>query len=140
MIVGGCVGGLATSTDTVQFFVSARSAWVFGAYNAIWAARKYGSLMTCYASSISLYLVYRIFWGLCGGGKSKSVSPDYKEVLYALLDLLAKPLFGIFLLWAYDFIDRSELTIQVRRCDAAIVALGTDKHGTPPSRLRQRSS
>ena len=60
MIVGGCVGSLATSTDTVQFFVSARSAWVFGAYNAIWAARKYGSLMTCYASSISLYLVYRI--------------------------------------------------------------------------------
>ncbi|CAD6885182.1 unnamed protein product [Tilletia controversa] len=129
MIVTGLVGALVPSTYKWGFFSIGCVAMFF----VFWIL--YGPAHTS-AKSISadngkvyfrgaialcfLWFLYPIAWGLADGGNV--ISTDGEMVFYGVLDLLAKPVFAIYHLWA------------LRSSNFAFIAPGTapdaGSHGT----------
>ena len=59
-----------------------------------------------------LWFLYPIAWGLCEGGNV--ISSDSEAVFYGILDILAKPGFGILLLWGHRSIDPRSLGLEFK--------------------------
>jgi hypothetical protein len=59
-----------------------------------------------------LWVIYPIAWGVCEGGNL--FSPDSEAGFYAALDFLAKPCFGVLLLWFHNDIDPADLNCEIR--------------------------
>lgn len=60
--------------------------------------KSFFQLITAY--TLILWTVYPIIWGVAAGGRHMSV--DGEIIAYAVLDILAKPVFGFWLLTTYD--------------------------------------
>lgn len=58
-----------------------------------------------------LWILYPIAWGVCEGGNI--ISPDSEAVFYGILDLLAKPVFGVLLLFGHRNIAPSRLGLSI---------------------------
>jgi bacteriorhodopsin len=104
------------------YFVFATVALFFIAFNVIIVGRTHAdhidkatvgkTYRMCGAWTMFLWFIYPIAWGLCEGGNV--ISPDSKAVFYGVLDILAKPVFGAFLLIGHRNIDPRMLGLRIR--------------------------
>ncbi|KAI1495003.1 hypothetical protein F5X96DRAFT_676066 [Biscogniauxia mediterranea] len=60
--------------------------------------------------TLVLWTVYPIIWGIAGG--ARMINVDGEIIAYAILDILAKPVFGFWLLITHDKFSRASPTIE----------------------------
>jgi len=121
MIVTGLVGALVASSYKWGYFVFAMFALFFIAYELLWVGRIHArhigpevsrTYMSCGGLTIFLWFLYPIAWGLSEGGNV--IAPDSEAIFYGILDALAKPGFGMLLLWGHRNIDPAILGLHIR--------------------------
>ncbi|TVY24485.1 Protein FDD123 [Lachnellula hyalina] len=121
MIITGLVGALVASSYKWGYFTFATVALVGIAYNVVFVGLKHSralgstvnrTFMVCGVWTIFLWFIYPIAWGLSEGGNV--ISPDSEAVFYGILDILAKPIFGILLLVGHRNIDPATLGLYIR--------------------------
>lgn len=124
MIVTGLVGALVASDYKWGYFVFAMVALFGIAFNIMIVARKHASVigsdvssvfMRCGVLTTFLWFLYPIAWGVSEGGNV--IAPDSEAVFYGVLDVLAKPVFGIMLLLGHRGIDPARLGLAIRDYD-----------------------
>lgn len=73
-------------------------------YQLAWEARIHAShrgadvgrvFLMCGTLTLVLWIAYPIAWGVCEGGNI--IAPDSEAIFYGILDLFAKPVFGMYL-------------------------------------------
>lgn len=121
MIITGLVGALVKSSYKWGFFTFGCVAFFGVAWSVAWTGRKHANalgsdigrvyLMTS-VWTLFLWLLYPIAWGVSEGGNV--ISPDSEAAFYGTLDVLAKPIFGIILLWGHRNIPASRLGLALR--------------------------
>ncbi len=124
MIVVGLVGALVTSSYKWGYFVIGMVA-LFGVFwNVVIVARAHAfaigpvvhrTFLMCGVWTMFLWFLYPIAWGLSEGGNV--IAPDSEAAFYGVLDILAKPVFGILLLWGHRNIDPASLGLIIRDYD-----------------------
>jgi len=73
--------------------------------------KKTGTFYVAIASfTLILWTIYPIIWGIADG--SYKVSVDTEIVSYAVLDVLAKPVFGFWLLFTHDAMASSSFSLE----------------------------
>ena len=65
--------------------------------------------MQCGVLTLFLWFLYPIAWGLSEGGNV--IHPDSEAIFYGILDIFAKPVFGILLLLGHNKIDPAQLGV-----------------------------
>ena len=128
MIITGLVGALVASRYKWGYFVFAMLALFFVFWNVSFVGPKHArSIQSSTSKNIGrsyilaaswtmfLWFLYPIAWGLSEGGNV--ISADSEAIFYSVLDVLAKPGFGILLLWAHAGIDPADLGIYIRNFD-----------------------
>ncbi|KAI9703342.1 MAG: ion channel activity [Candelina mexicana] len=127
MIITGLVGALVKSSYKWGYFVFGCAALFAVAWNVTWVARKHAAALgpdvssvylQCGVLTIFLWFLYPIAWGLSEGGNV--IAPDSEAVFYGILDFLAKPCFGILLLWGHRNIDPARLGLYIRDYDEPV--------------------
>ncbi|KAH6706211.1 hypothetical protein BKA61DRAFT_136451 [Leptodontidium sp. MPI-SDFR-AT-0119] len=125
MIVTGLVGALVTSQYKWGYFVFAMVSLFFILYQVSYVGQKHASginarnntdigrsYMLAAGWTMALWFLYPIAWGLSEGGNV--ISPDSEAIFYSVLDVLAKPGFGLVLLFAHRNIEPADLGIFIR--------------------------
>lgn len=69
--------------------------------------KLYGPLMSL---AVGLWAVYLIIWGV--GDMARKLTPDQEVVIFAVLDFLAKPVFGFWLLLNQKNVNASNVTVD----------------------------
>ncbi|CAN8099868.1 unnamed protein product [Discula destructiva] len=127
MIVTGLVGALTSSSYKWGFWTFGMAAFFFIVYELVIDARRHANalggsvkstFMQCGVLTIFLWFLYPIAWGLSEGGNV--IHPDSEAIFYGILDILAKPGFGILLLLGHNKIDPAQLGLAFREPGAAI--------------------
>ncbi|RDW74098.1 family A G protein-coupled receptor-like protein [Coleophoma crateriformis] len=125
MVVTGLVGALVGSSYKWGYFTFAQLSLFFIAYNVVVVGRAHARAVgtekvynMCGAWTIFLWFIYPICWGLSEGGNV--IAPDSEAVMYGVLDLMAKPVFGALLLWGHRNIDPATLGVHIRDYDEPI--------------------
>jgi len=73
--------------------------------------QKTGALFTSLALfTLVLWTAYPIVWGVADGARIASV--DQEIIAYAVLDVMAKPIFGFWLLLSHDFSSATSISIE----------------------------
>ncbi|KAI9813861.1 MAG: ion channel activity [Thelocarpon impressellum] len=125
MIVTGLVGALVKSSYKWGFFAFGFAAFFGVVWNVGWTARLHARALGPDVSrvytlvgvwTLSLWFLYPIAWGLCEGGNV--ISSDSEAVFYGVLDVLAKPVFGVLLLMGHRNIPAARLGLHIRDYDA----------------------
>ncbi|KAI9755234.1 MAG: hypothetical protein M4579_004366 [Chaenotheca gracillima] len=131
MIVTGLLGAITQSSYKWGYFVFGCAAFLVVAWNVTWVARKHAQALGPDISrvflitgvwTISLWFLYPIAWGICEGGNV--ISADGEAVFYGILDILAKPIFGIMLLIGHRNIEPSRLGLTMRDYEDPVAATG----------------
>lgn len=121
MIVTGLVGALTSSSYKWGFWTFGMFAFFFVVYELLIDARRHANalggavqstFMRCGVLTIVLWFLYPIAWGLSEGGNV--IHPDSEAVFYGILDVFAKPGFGILLLLGHNNIDPAQLGLHFR--------------------------
>jgi len=124
MIVTGLVGALVRSSYKWGYFAFGCAALCVVGWNLVWTARKHAlalgddvhrAYVTCGVWTIFLWTLYPIAWGVSEGGNV--IAPDSEAAFYGVLDVLAKPVFGVLLLWGHRNIDPARLGLRIRDYD-----------------------
>ena len=132
MIITGLVGALTPSSYKWGYYTFGNLAFFVVAYTLVFTARenagRIGSDVHRLYIGISLWTVflwtlYPVAWGLSEGGNV--TSSDGEAVFYGVLDLLAKPVFGLWILLGHRGIGLDRLGLTEGR-----FALGNGKTGT----------
>lgn len=134
MIVTGLVGALVSSSYKWGFYTFGCIAFLFVVYNLVFVARRHALALgpsisrtynMCGVLTIFLWFLYPIAWGLSEGGNV--IHPDSEAIFYGILDVFAKPVFGILLLMGHRNINPAELGLYIRDYDDATNIRG-EKH------------
>ncbi|KAI1465358.1 bacteriorhodopsin [Daldinia caldariorum] len=121
MIVTGLIGALTRTRFKWGFWAFGTAALLFIVYELLFDARRHAStlggapkktFMFCGSFLIFLWLLYPIAWGLSEGGNV--IHPDGEAVFYGVLDILAKPVFGLMLILGHRKISSSQLGLRIR--------------------------
>ncbi|KAF3069797.1 hypothetical protein GL218_07952 [Daldinia childiae] len=121
MIITGLIGALTQTRFKWGFWAFGTAALLFVAYELLVNARRHASVlggdakktfMLCGNLLIFIWFLYPIAWGLSEGGNV--IHPDGEAVFYGVLDILAKPVFGLLLLWGHRKISSSQLGLRIR--------------------------
>ncbi|KAI1652767.1 bacteriorhodopsin [Daldinia decipiens] len=121
MIITGLIGALTRTRFKWGFWAFGMAALLFVAYELLINARRHASIlggdakktfMLCGNFLIFIWFMYPIAWGLSEGGNV--IHPDGEAVFYGVLDILAKPIFGLLLLWGHRKISSSQLGLRTR--------------------------
>lgn len=121
MIVTGLVGALTQTSYKWGYWVFGMFAFFFVVYELLFDARRHanaigGTVQTtfrnCGVLTIFLWFLYPIAWGLSEGGNV--IHPDSEAIFYGILDIFAKPGFGILLLLGHNKINPAELGLAMR--------------------------
>ncbi|KAI0150116.1 family A G protein-coupled receptor-like protein [Hypoxylon sp. NC0597] len=121
MIGTGLVGALTRTRFKWGFWAFGTAALFFIAYELLFDARRHAqtlggdakkTFMLCGVLLISIWFLYPVAWGLSEGGNV--IHPDGEAVFYGVLDILAKPVFGLLLLWGHRKITSSQLGLRIR--------------------------
>jgi len=124
MIITGLVGALVASSYKWGYFTFAMVALFGIAWNIMFVARKHASVigsdvsrvfLMCGVLTTFLWFLYPIAWGLSEGGNV--IAPDSEAVFYGILDILAKPVFGMMLIFGHKNIDPARLGLAIRDYD-----------------------
>ncbi|KAI6953319.1 hypothetical protein KC321_g17033 [Hortaea werneckii] len=59
--------------------------------------------------TLIIWTVYPIIWGIADG--SRNMNPDEEIIAYAILDILAKPIFGAWLLFTHQSMPESNVDL-----------------------------
>jgi bacteriorhodopsin len=70
------------------------------------------TFLICGVSTIFLWFLYPISWGLSEGGNV--FYTDSEAAFYVVLDIMAKPVFGALVLWGHRNIDPATLRPHIR--------------------------
>lgn len=62
-------------------------------------------------ADLDFKLLYPVAWGLCEGGNV--ISANYEAIFYGILDLFAKPVFSIALIYGHWSIEPSRLGLRI---------------------------
>jgi len=60
--------------------------------------------------TLILWTLYPIIWGFADG--ARTVGPDGEIIAYAILDILAKPVFGFWLLFTHDSVSETSTSLE----------------------------
>lgn len=121
MIVTGLVGALTSTSYKWGYWVFGMFAFFFVVYELVIDGRRHanalgGSIkstfLQCGVLTIFLWFLYPIAWGLSEGGNV--IHPDSEAIFYGILDIFAKPGFGILLLLGHNKIDPAQLGLSTR--------------------------
>jgi len=127
MIVTGLVGALVASRYKWGYFVFAMVALFGIAWNIVIVGRKHAAVLgsdvsrvflMCGVLTTFLWFLYPIAWGLSEGGNV--IAGDSEAVFYGILDILAKPVFGLMLIMGHKNIDPARLGLAIRDYDDPI--------------------
>jgi bacteriorhodopsin len=130
MIVTGLLGALTPSSYKWGYWTFGMFAFFQVAYMLIFSARKRAMSLGSDVHRVFLgvavwtaflWTLYPIAWGLSEGGNV--TSSDGEAVFYGVLDLLAKPVFGAWILIAHRGIGLERLGLYEKRWDL-------DQHST----------
>ncbi|KAI1209330.1 bacteriorhodopsin [Annulohypoxylon truncatum] len=121
MIVTGLIGALTRTTYKWGFWTFGMIALFFIAYELLFDARRHAqrlggdankTFMMCGVFLLFIWFLYPIAWGLSEGGNV--IHPDGEAVFYGILDILAKPIFGLLLIWGHRRTTSSQLGLRIR--------------------------
>ncbi|KAL8914371.1 MAG: hypothetical protein Q9171_001001 [Xanthocarpia ochracea] len=124
MIVTGLVGALVQSSYKWGYFAFGMAALLYVVWTITWTARKHAIALgsdisraytICGVWTVFLWFLYPIAWGLSEGGNV--IAPDSEGIFYGILDVMAKPVFGVLLLWGHRKIDPARLGLHIRDYD-----------------------
>jgi len=134
MIITGLVGALVASQYKWGYYVFGNLALFYVCWNVIFVARKDALRLDpkiqkiftiCGAWTMFLWFIYPIAWGLAEGGNV--IAPDSEAAFYGVLDVLAKPGFGLILLWGHGQIPAGKLRYAYLRPEGHLRSgLGND--------------
>lgn len=137
MIVTGLVGALVATSYKWGYFVFGCLALFYVVYVLVAVARRHAqalgpqvsrTYLTCGVLTIFLWFLYPIAWGLSEGGNV--IAPDSEAVFYGILDVLAKPVFGLLLLWGHRNLTAAQLGLHIHDYDDVPNQYGVrEKHG-----------
>jgi bacteriorhodopsin len=120
------VGGLTQTVYKFGYLVFAIAAEWFVFYQLLFPARKYasaigGSVSSTYLAAslvtVVVWLFYPIAWGLSEGGNV--IHPDSEAIFYGILDIFAKPIVGLILIFGHRNTDFATLGYPEREPGAA---------------------
>lgn len=120
MIVTGLVGALTQTSYKWGYWVFGMFAFFFIVYELVVDARRHATalggsvkstFLKCGVLTIGLWFLYPIAWGLSEGGNV--IHPDSEAIFYGILDILAKPGFGVLLLLGHNTIDPATLGLRL---------------------------
>lgn len=124
MIITGLVGALVASDYKWGYFVFAMVALFGIAWNIMVVARKHAAVigsdvsrvfLMCGVLTTFLWFLYPVAWGVSEGGNI--IAPDSEAVFYGVLDIFAKPIFGMLLIFGHRNIDPARLGLAIRDYD-----------------------
>lgn len=124
MIITGLVGALVASSYKWGYFTFAMFALFGIAWNIMVVARKHAAVigsdvsrvfLMCGVLTTFLWFLYPVAWGVSEGGNV--IAPDSEAVFYGILDILAKPVFGMMLIFGHKNIDPARLGLAIRDYD-----------------------
>lgn len=120
MIVVGLFAALSDKEETswgyytiacIAYLVIVYQLAVHGRAMAMSKDAKTGTFFNAIAGfTLILWTVYPIVWGLADG--SRNVGVDAEIVAYAILDVLAKPVFGFWLLFTHDSMPSTSVSLE----------------------------
>ena len=140
MIVTGLVGALTQTSYKWGYWVFGMFAFFYVVYTLVIDGRKHASVlggaisrtyMMCGVLTIGVWFLYPIAWGLSEGGNV--IHPDGEAIFYGILDILAKPVFGIMLILGHNNIDPADLGLHIRDMSSTPAhekTTGNGAHGT----------
>lgn len=135
MIVTGLVGALVQSSYKWGYYAFGCVALGYIVYMLAWEARKHARVLgsdvhrvflMCGSLTTVIWILYPIAWGFCEGGNY--ISPDSEAIFYSILDFIAKPIFGVLLLFGHRNIDPARLGLTIRDYDDDPSVRGTTGH------------
>lgn len=135
MIVSGLVGALTHTTYKWGYFVFGFLALLYVVYVLVVVGRGharalggsvYSTFQKCAVLTIGVWFLYPIAWGLSEGGNV--IHPDSEAIFYGILDIIAKPLFGILLLLGHRTIEPEAIGMHIRDFDHPVNGRYTEKH------------
>ncbi|KAI1452015.1 bacteriorhodopsin [Annulohypoxylon moriforme] len=121
MIATGLIGALTRTTYKWGFWTFGMIALFFIAYELLFDARRHAqrlggdankTFLMCGVFLLFIWFLYPIAWGLSEGGNV--IHPDGEAVFYGILDILAKPIFGLLLIWGHRRTTSSQLGLRIR--------------------------
>ncbi|GAB7359554.1 hypothetical protein MBLNU230_g6742t1 [Neophaeotheca triangularis] len=124
MIVTGLVGALVYSRYKWGYFVFGCVALFWIVWVLVWEARRHAAalgkdigrvFLMCGSLTAFLWILYPIAWGICEGGNL--IAPDSEAAFYAVLDVIAKPVFGALLIWGHRGIDPARMGLYIHDYD-----------------------
>lgn len=125
MIVTGLVGALVSTSYKWGYFAAGTAAMFGIFYNLAIHGRKSAAHLgtdvvrtytICGVLTLFIWLLYPIAWGISEGGNL--ISPDGEAVFYGILDLIAKPVFSIALIFGHWNIDPARMGLVLRDYDS----------------------
>ncbi|KAI8629618.1 FDD123 protein [Xylariaceae sp. FL1651] len=124
MIVCGLIGALTRTRYKWGFYTFGMAALFFIAYELLIDARRHANILggelkktywMCGVWLLFLWFLYPIAWGLSEGGNV--IHPDSEAIFYGILDVLAKPVFGLLLLWGHRKTHPGALGLRIHQPD-----------------------
>ncbi|KAK5232429.1 hypothetical protein LTR47_006642 [Exophiala xenobiotica] len=138
MIVTGLIGALVKTSYKWGFYAFGCAAMLYIFYELAITGRKHAqalgkdvarSYTLCGVLTLFVWLCYPICWAVAEGGNV--IAPDSEAVFYGILDLLAKPVFSIALLYTHWNIDPARLGLRIKEYgDSAFNSAAREKVNT----------
>jgi len=135
MVVTGLVGALTHTSYKWGYYVFGFVAFLYVFYTVVFTGRGHarhlgGSIGSTYnmcgVLTIFVWFLYPIAWGLSEGGNV--IHPDSEAIFYGILDIIAKPVFGVLLLLGHRKIEPADIGLHVRDYDHPLSAHHPEKH------------
>jgi len=120
MIVTGLVGALTRTTYKWGYWTFGMFAFFYVVYALLFVARPHAVALgsdvsrvfnMCGVLTLFIWFLYPIAWGVSEGGNV--IHPDSEAIFYGILDVIAKPVFGILLIMGHKNISASQLGLKI---------------------------
>ncbi|KAI9880622.1 MAG: ion channel activity [Pleopsidium flavum] len=121
MIVTGLVGALVRSRYKWGYYAFGCAAFLWIVYTLAVPGRKHAKALgsdihkvylSCGVLTLFIWFLYPVAWGLCEGGNV--LHPDSEAIFYGVLDVCAKPIFGLMLIFGHQSIEASRMGLHIR--------------------------
>lgn len=121
MIVCGLIGALVPTRYKWGYWTFGMCALFYVVFVLVIEGRRHANLLggsikrtynMCGVLMIGLWFLYPIAWGVSEG--ANIIHPDSEAVYYGVLDILAKPVFTLMLLYGHRTIDPCDLGLNIR--------------------------
>lgn len=120
MIVTGLVGALTRTTYKWGYWTFGMFAFFYVVYVLALVARPHAKAMgpdvsrvfnMCGFMTLFIWFLYPVAWGVSEGGNV--IHPDSEAIFYGILDVIAKPIFGIMLIMGHKNITCAQLGLKI---------------------------